>query len=149
MTWQQNIYEFKKQVEDDLIQVFSRALNIYKGKVKGYQGLHDNTFLRENFLKADLKLLVKDIIFQVIEKTKTSQERRTSKAFSAASLDPNKLEVKETLAKLEKYEDERKKKFETLIRISIEFCTELCDCDFLFKDLFWLFQEEHMEELFV
>lgn len=70
LTWQQSIYEFKKQVEDDLIQVFSRALNIYKGKVKGYQGLPDNTYLRENFLKAELKLLVKEIIYQVIEKTK-------------------------------------------------------------------------------
>jgi len=49
-------------VHDDLIQVFSRAISIYNGKVKGYRGLLDNSFLRENLLKAELKLLVKEII---------------------------------------------------------------------------------------
>jgi hypothetical protein len=34
-------------VEDDLIKVFSRALDIYKGKVKGYAGLPDNDNERE------------------------------------------------------------------------------------------------------
>lgn len=42
LTWQQSVYEFKKLVEDDLVQVFSRALDIYKGKLKGYAGLPDN-----------------------------------------------------------------------------------------------------------
>lgn len=55
--------------EEDLVQIFLRALEIYKGKVKGYQGLLDNTYLRENFLRAELKLLVKEIIQQVIEDT--------------------------------------------------------------------------------
>jgi hypothetical protein len=27
------------------------------------------------------------------------------------------------------------------VRIAIEFCVELKDCDFLFKDLCWLFQD--------
>jgi hypothetical protein len=62
MTWQQSIYEYKKQVHDDLIKVFSRAISIYKGKVKGYRGLLDHSFLRENILKGELKLLVKEII---------------------------------------------------------------------------------------
>jgi hypothetical protein len=62
-------------VHDDLIQVFSRAISIYKGKVKGYRGLLDNSFLRENLLKAELKLLVKEIIQQVVEKTKQEAER--------------------------------------------------------------------------
>jgi hypothetical protein len=35
----------------------------------------DNSLLRENFLKAELKLLVKDIIQQVVEKTKQEAER--------------------------------------------------------------------------
>ena len=84
LTWQQSIYEFKKQVEDDLIQVFSRALSIYKGKVKGYSGLPDNAYLRENFLKAELKLLVKEIIYQVIEKTKIINDRRVTQTYNTA-----------------------------------------------------------------
>lgn len=55
--------------------MFSRAISIYKGKVKGYRGLLDNGFLRENMLKAELKLLVKEIIQQVVEKTKNESDR--------------------------------------------------------------------------
>lgn len=51
--------------------------------------------------------------------------------------------------KLDQFDEEKRKKFETLIRIAIEFCVEVRDCDFLFKDLFWLFQEERIEKLFV
>jgi hypothetical protein len=48
--------------EEDLTQVFLRALELYKGRVKGYQGLTDNANLRENFLRAELKLFVKELI---------------------------------------------------------------------------------------
>ena len=39
-----------------------------------------------------------------------------------------------------------------IVRIAIEFCVELKDCDFLFKDLCWLFQDhggEETERIFV
>lgn len=154
MTWQDSIHEFKRQVHDDLIQVFSRAISIYKGRVKGYKGLLDNGFLRENLLKGELKLLVKDIILQVIDKTKQESDRIISQTLNEAkplmdAQDDSKEEIKVYLQKLEQFEDEKKKKFETLIRIAIEFCVELRDCDFLFKDLFWLFQDEKIEALFV
>jgi hypothetical protein len=69
LTWQESIYEYKKIVEDDLIKVFSRALDVYKGKVKGFAGIPENMDIRDIMLKADLKLIVRDIIVQVIEKT--------------------------------------------------------------------------------
>lgn len=37
-----------------------------------------------------------------------------------------------------KIEQEKKKKIEILMRLTIEFCLILKDCDFLFKDIFWL-----------
>ncbi len=43
-----------------------RAIEIYKGRVKGYLGLVDNAYLRENFLRAELKLLIKEVIQEVI-----------------------------------------------------------------------------------
>jgi hypothetical protein len=51
-----------EEEEEDLTQVFLRALELYKGRVKGYRGLIDNAYLRESFLKAELKLLAKEII---------------------------------------------------------------------------------------
>jgi hypothetical protein len=110
--------------------------------------------LRESLLKGELKLLVKDIILQLIDKTKQESDRIISQTLNEAkplmdAQDDSKEEIKVYLQKLEQFEDEKKKKFETLIRIAIEFCVELRDCDFLFKDLFWLFQEEKIESLFV
>ena len=54
--------------EDDLVKVFSRALDLYKGKVRGYAGLPDNSYQRETRLKTEIKLLVREIIHQVILK---------------------------------------------------------------------------------
>ena len=48
--------------EDDLVKVFSRALDLYKGKVRGYSGLPDNAYQRETKLKTEIKLLVREII---------------------------------------------------------------------------------------
>ena len=107
LTWQQSIYEFKRQVHDDLIQVFSRAISIYKGKVKGYRGLLDNSLLRENLLKAELKLLVKEIIQQVVEKTKQESDRIISETLNEAKPlmdqegDQSKEEIKIYLQKLD------------------------------------------------
>ena len=39
--------------------------------------------------------------------------------------------------------------YQSLIRTTIEFCVELQDCYFLFYDLFLLFEEVHMEKLFL
>jgi hypothetical protein len=107
MTWQDSIYEYKKQVHDDLIQVFSRAISIYKGKVKGYRGLLDHSFLRENILKGELKLLVKEIIQQVVEKTKLEADRiitdtlNQAKPLMDSEGEESKSQIAATLAKLD------------------------------------------------
>lgn len=105
-----------------MTQVFLRALEIYKGRVKGYQGLVDNAYLRENFLRAELKLLVKEIIQQVIDD-----------AVSLASL------TGRATVDINNTESEKDKRLTRIVRIAIEFCVELRDCDFLFQDLCWLF----------
>jgi hypothetical protein len=57
-------------VNDDFIQVFSRLLSIYQGKIYGYAGLPDSEYCREVLVKKELKVLVKEIIIQLIEKAK-------------------------------------------------------------------------------
>lgn len=69
LSWQDSIQEYKRVVQDDLIKVFSRLLDIYKGKVKGFAGIPDNATVREIQLKAGLKLCVREIICEKIEKT--------------------------------------------------------------------------------
>lgn len=143
LTWQQSIYDFQKtqkvriassrdeeDQEEDLAAVFLRALEIYKGRVKGYQGLSDNAQMRENFLRAELKLLVKEIIQQVVDDA-VSMAHLTGRA----TVDIN------------NFENEKDRKLTRLVRLAIEFCVELRDCDFLFQDLCWLFQDHGGREL--
>lgn len=91
----------------------------------------------------------------MVEKTKQESERLAAETLNQAKPlmdkegEESKEQIRATLLKLDQFDDEKRKKFETLIRIAIEFCVELRDSDFLFKDLFWLFQEEKIEKLFV
>ena len=106
-------------------------------------------------LKAELKLLVKEIIQQVVEKTKNESDRiqqdmiNEAKELMDREGDEAKDAIKLVKQKLDQFDEEKRKKFETLIRIAIEFCVELRDGEFLFKDLFWMFQEERIDKLFV
>ena len=58
----QSLIEFKKIVLGDWIQVFAKALEFYRGKIKGFLGVHEDPDVRENSMKAELKLLIRDII---------------------------------------------------------------------------------------
>lgn len=54
-------------------------MDIYRGKIKGYAGIPDFNNVREISLKADLKLLIREIICQVIEKTQETNTKMTNK----------------------------------------------------------------------
>ena len=58
------------------------------------------------------------------------------------------LDDLETLDKQEKSK-EMAERYKTLIRIAIEFCVTIQDCYFLFYDLFLMFQEESLENIFL
>eukprot|EP00347_Sterkiella_histriomuscorum_P024298 403331615 len=153
LTWQDSITEFKRLVQDDLIKVFSRLLDIYKGKVKGFSGIPDNSTIREIQLKAGLKLNVREIICEKIEKTQMNSLSMQNQAFlnieGRKTGESDDADVKLAIKKLKEFQEDRRKKYQTLIRISIEFCVELKDCYFLFYDLFLLFKEEQLEDLFI
>eukprot|EP00347_Sterkiella_histriomuscorum_P012402 403368713 len=164
LSWQQSIFEFKKIVEDDLVLVFSRALDIYKGNVKGYASLPDNLDQRENKLKDEIKLLVREIIQQVIYKTRQAtsilkpkkEVNQTAGQTLLTSGDNDQQSSKATdqiVAQAQQvdieFKDEKLEKFKTLIRIAIEFCVELKDQRFLFYDLFLLFKNEKLEDAFI
>lgn len=49
----------------------------------------------------------------------------------------------------EEVKQDRANKYQTLIRIAIEFCIELKDPQFLFYDLFLLFKDSKLEDAFI
>lgn len=48
--------------------MFAKALEFYRGKIKGFVGVHEDQDVRENFMKADLKLLIREIIKDSVAK---------------------------------------------------------------------------------
>lgn len=68
INWLEFLNNYKNEVKGDLVKIFAKALAIYQGKIKGYSGVSEDKEFRENILKADLKLLIKEIMCDVIEK---------------------------------------------------------------------------------
>ena len=131
--------------EDDLVKVFSRALDLYQGKVRGYAGLPDTSYQRETKLKTEIKLLVREIIHQVILKeAKINQIMAKEQALIDDAQQSSMFKQSD-----EEVKEERASKYQTLIRIAIEFCIELKDPQFLFYDLFLLFKESKLEDCFI
>lgn len=60
--------EFKKIIQGDWIQVFAKALDFYRGNIKGFLGVIEDQDVREHAMKADLKLLIRDIISEMASK---------------------------------------------------------------------------------
>lgn len=71
-SWNQSLLEYKNQQDCNWIKVFSRALDFYRGNIKGYEGVSEDQELRENILKAGLKLTIKDYISEAIDKQRST-----------------------------------------------------------------------------
>mmetsp|Transcript_39648 Transcript_39648/g.38222 ORF Transcript_39648/g.38222 Transcript_39648/m.38222 type:complete len:222 (-) Transcript_39648:766-1431(-) len=153
--WIQSLMDFKRFVNGNHNQVFAKALEFYKGKIKGFVGVPEDQEVREYSMKAELKLLIRDMIQETVAKFNVISQRTNQNAISSlgnaskSPLDDSSMEIKEHLRILDSLEDKKLESFQDLIRIAIEFCVELQDCYFLFYDLFLLFKEEKMEKAFI
>jgi len=56
------IESLRKEIKGDWIRVFQKALEIYRGKIKGFSNVPEVREIREETMKAELKLLIKRII---------------------------------------------------------------------------------------
>lgn len=101
------------------IETFKKTLDIFDGKIKGFKGVVDDRDLRQEGMKAQLKLLVTDHIDKVIGQWKTQADKQIASGKAETSV----------------YED-LQEKYRTLIKRSIELCVEIWEPFFLFWDLF-------------
>ena len=102
------------------IYEFARAIDIYTGKIKGFKDVPEEQLMRQELMKADLKLYIRTIISEQLD-------LMNGRGIVEAP-------VMEISDKMEKYR--------TLFTIAIEFCITISDWYFLFYDLFILFEEE-------
>ena len=67
LRWDESLQEYKKVVKGNWIQLFARAIDIYTGKVKGFRDVPEEQFMRQESMKAELKLLIRTIITQQMD----------------------------------------------------------------------------------
>ncbi len=60
----------RDRVKTDWTRLFYRAVCIYKGKIKGYSNVPEIDEIREGSMRAEFKLLLREVIADVIKKQK-------------------------------------------------------------------------------
>ena len=68
LRWDESLQLFKQFVKGNWIQEFVRAIDIYTGKVKGFKDVPEEQYMRQETMKAELKLLIRMIITDQLEK---------------------------------------------------------------------------------
>jgi len=114
-SWREYIEHIKFTLNYDWLSVLKVALEIFNGDLKGYAQVPDEKDLRERLLQPYMKDLLKQSITTVIHqfKNKSSSAKETKTEFEADSI---------------------------AIKVAIEFCLNIAATEFLFKDIFSLFQ---------
>ena len=101
------------------IDTFQKALDIFDGKIKGFKGVVDDRDLRQESMKAELKLLVTDLIDKLIAQWKAM----------ASKMEKSGQPQVEVV-------DHFQSKQRVLIKRSIEICVDIWEPFFLFNELF-------------
>ena len=94
-------------------------VDIFQGRIKGFRGTLDNREIRQEGMKADLKLLVTALIEKVIIQWKA----RAAK-------------MEQMNTPIETIHEDLIEKYRTLIKRTIELCVDIGEPFFLFKELF-------------
>jgi len=78
MTWQEYVDQSEQDMDSTWIDTFQKTLDIFDGKLKGFKGVNDDGDLRRESMKAELKLLVTDLIDKLIAQWKAMALRMES-----------------------------------------------------------------------
>jgi hypothetical protein len=105
-------------------------------------------------MKAELKAHIRMIVTEQLDlwgHVSTQSEPTSDDAYAEAGthLDESNVEILQINQMLDPRTTARMAKYRTLIAIAIEFCVTIQDCYFLFYDLFLLFEEEQLADIFL
>lgn len=138
LSWREFIDKLKFTDNHDWLTVLKVALEIYNGEIKGFALLPDAKERRQSFLKDYMKKLILTSIQTVIFKFKTSNTNQDSDSTVNDSDDVN-SSTEEKDFSIDKI----------AIKVSIEFCLQISEVDYLFGDIYRFFVEKELEEKFI
>ena len=58
MTWQEHLRKLSKINKHDWIKLLREALDVFKGRIKGFAGVSDDTEIRESMMMVHMKILL-------------------------------------------------------------------------------------------
>ena len=68
---------FREIDSDNWILKFQRTVDIFFGNIKGFKDVPEEQFMRQETLKADLKLLIRNIITDLLEQWIQTTHQKT------------------------------------------------------------------------
>jgi hypothetical protein len=94
-------------------------VDIFQGRIKGFKGTPDNVEIRQEGMKADLKLMISALIEKVITQWKARAAKVEQRQTSSATVQERLIE-----------------NHRTLIKRTIELCIDINEPLYLFTELF-------------
>lgn len=137
LSWREFIDKLKFTDNHDWLTVLKVALEIYNGEIKGFALLPDAKERRQSFLKDYMKKLILTSIQTVIFKFKTNYDGANSQSDSTHNDSDEAAEEKDfSIDKI-------------AIKVSIEFCLQIGEADYLFGEIYRFFVEKDLEDKFI
>ena len=133
LSWREYIDKLKFTDNHDWLTVLKVALEIYNGEIKGFALLPDATERRRSFLKDYMKKLILTSIQTVIFKFKNNETSQSDSTYNDSD---------------ESYEDNFSID-KIAIKVSIEFCLQISEVEYLFTEIYSFFVEKDLEDKFI
>ena len=119
MTWQEYVETSEQDMDSTWIDTYQKTMDIYDGKIKGLKGVLDDKDLRQEAMKADLKLTITGLIDRLLAQWKAMMFKMEKSGRPHEEV-------------IEHFQEKKR----SLIKRSIEMCVDIGDLMFLFNDLF-------------
>ena len=134
LSWREFIDKLKFTDNHDWLTVLKVALEIYNGEIKGFAMLPDEKRRRQDFLNDYMKKLILTSIQTVIFKYKNSHSSQSDSTHNDS--DSSQEEKDFSIDKI-------------AIKVSIEFCLQIQEVDYLFNDIYRFFAEKDLQDKFI
>ena len=100
-------------------------VDIFQGRIKGFKGTPDNVEIRQEGMKADLKLMITALIEKITSQWKARAAKMEQRQTSVETVQEGLIE-----------------KHKTLIKRTIELCIDINEPLYLFTELFQKFVDQ-------
>jgi hypothetical protein len=86
---------FKELTKGNWVQEFARAIDIYTGTIKGFRDVPEEQLMRQETMKAELKLFIRMVLIEQLEKWNQEAEGAQSSQLIESVMSENPYDQQE------------------------------------------------------